>query len=881
MKRFFALLLVCAMLLTLAPTVFAVQVASGTSGDVSWTLSDDGTLTFSGEGAMADYTSTYDTPWKTYASQIKKIVFADGVTHIGSYAFYDYSTVDYAVLASVEMHDVVSIGTYAFRYCDALASVDFGTKLETVGEAAFAYCSALGNVTFPDTLKTLDTQAFRTCSAMTELVLPDSVESIGNMAFYACEGLTDVTVGSHVSSIGSNAFKYITGTVHCEENSNAYMYSLLNGLKVEVTGKAETVYLYDQGTADGLTWIFYADGTLKITGEGAMPDYTSETYNTAPWIAYARQTRRVIVDEGVTYVGAYTFYNNSNTYYPQLTEVTVLGNAVIGEAAFKYGKETSIIFEGEGGSIGKEAFAENASLKEFVLPEGITEIGEAAFRRCKSLTEIEFPDSVTEIGANAFYNCEGLKTLYFDGEAPAIGSNAFYAVSATAYYHKGMESWTEDKLVGYGGRITWVSFTYDAVVTEPTCADDGFTTYNCTHCDFSYTDDYTDALGHDYVAAVTAPTCTAEGYTTYTCSRCEDSYTEDYTEMLPHECEAIVTEPTCTEQGYTTHACKNCDYSYVDTYVDELGHDYVGIVTEPTCTEKGYTTYTCTRCEDTYTGDETDALGHTEVIDEAVEPTCTEPGLSEGSHCAVCGETLVAQEVIPASDHDYIAAETTAPTCTKDGSVTYTCTCCGETYTEVLPAVECPTKDYKDVPNTSNWGHAGIDFCVERGIMGSTTTDDLIFEPGTVCTRAMIVSILYRLSGSPEVEYEAAFPDVPDGQWYSKAVIWGYQHGVVKGYDTGKFGPNDKITREQMAVILKGYTENVVGKDTSASASLESFYDAKKVTWSKSYVEWAVAVGMISGKIQSDGKTMLDPQGNATRAEVASILMRYIQNILE
>lgn len=93
--------------------------------------------------------------------------------------------------------------------------------------------------------------------------------------------------------------------------------------------------------------------------------------------------------------------------------------------------------------------------------------------------------------------------------------------------------------------------------------------------------------------------------------------------------------------------------------------------------------------------------------------------------------------------------------------------------------------------------------------------------------------------------------------------------------------PNDKITRGQMAVILKGYTTTVVGKGTSESMGLAAFSDAAKVTWSKPYVQWEAAVGMISGKTQSDGKTLLDPQGNATRAEVASILMRYIQNFPE
>ena len=878
MKRILAAILVCAIVFTLLPlTVSAAEVASGTSGDVSWTLSDDGTLTFSGEGAMADYASTFVTPWKNYSTQITKIVFEDGVTHVGAYSFYDYSTVHYPNLTSVEMSAVESIGKYAFRYCEALTTVNFGTKLETVGESAFSYCSSLGNVTFPDTVKTFCNGAFRSCTSMTEIVLPQSVETIESMAFYNLESATDMTVPSSVSYIGSNAFKYFTGTMHCEENSNAYMYSLLNNLKVEVSGEAETVYLYATGTMGDLIWNFYADGTLEITSEGAMEDFTSETYHTAPWIAYSRQIKKVIIGEGVTYVGAYTFYNNSSTYYPRLTEVTILGNAAIGEAAFKYGKETEILLLGDAGEIGKEAFAENTSLKALLLPEGLTEIGEAAFRRCKGLTEIVFPDSVTVIGENAFYNCEALSEISFDGEAPAIGNNAFYAVKATAYYHKGMESWTEDVLAGYGGNITWVSFTYENSITEATCNEQGFTTYSCTHCDFSYTDDYTEALGHDYVPAVTEPTCTEQGYTTYTCSRCEDSYVDDYTEKASHEYEAVVTAPTCTEQGYTTYTCKNCPDSYVDDYTEALGHDYVPAVTEPTCTEQGYTTYTCSRCEDSYVSDYTDPVSH-EYTAVVTEPTCTEQGYT--MHTCVYCEDSYTDTYTDALGHNYIE-EYEAPNCDKEGHRTFTCSRCGDTYTETIEALDCPTWNYSDVPPANNWSHSGIDFCVKRGIMGSTKTNALTFEPATACSRAMIVSVLYRLSGEPDVDYEPAFPDVPAGQWYSDAVIWAYHNGVVVGYDSGLFGPTDLITREQMAVILKGYTQKILRRDTSETAELTDFADAGKVKWSKDYVMWAVAVGMISGKSQSDGTVILDPQGNATRAEVASILMRYIQNIFE
>lgn len=191
----------------------------------------------------------------------------------------------------------------------------------------------------------------------------------------------------------------------------------------------------------------------------------------------------------------------------------------------------------------------------------------------------------------------------------------------------------------------------------------------------------------------------------------------------------------------------------------------------------------------------------------------------------------------------------------------------------------CPSKGYTDVPGEQDWAHAGIDFCISRGIMSSTQTNKLTFEPNAACSRAMIVSILYRLSKSPAVSYEAKFSDVPAGNWYTSAVIWAYKNGITKGYDNGRFGPDDMVTREQMAVILKSYTE-FCKKGTSKRADLSAFSDAAKVTWSKAAMQWAVAEKLISGKT-SGGKTYLDPQGCATRAEVASILMRLIQNILE
>ena len=219
---------------------------------------------------------------------------------------------------------------------------------------------------------------------------------------------------------------------------------------------------------------------------------------------------------------------------------------------------------------------------------------------------------------------------------------------------------------------------YTAVVTAPTCEGKGFTTYTC-ECGDSYVADEIDALGHNYSAVATAPTCEEKGFTTYTCA-CGDSYIADQTNALGHT-EVIdqAVEPTCTETGLTVGShCEVCnEVLTAQEVVPAKGHEYTTVVTAPTCEEKGYTTYTC-ECGNSYVADEVDALGHSEIIDQAVEATCTQTGLTQGVHCDVCKEVLTAQEEVPAKGHDYTSV-VTAPTCEEQGYTTYTCEC-GDTY---------------------------------------------------------------------------------------------------------------------------------------------------------------------------------------------------------
>ena len=188
---------------------------------------------------------------------------------------------------------------------------------------------------------------------------------------------------------------------------------------------------------------------------------------------------------------------------------------------------------------------------------------------------------------------------------------------------------------------------------------------------------------------------------------------------------------------------------------------------------------------------------------------------------------------------------------------------------EALKTAGCPSTNFTDVEE-NGWYHTGVDFMVKNGFMNGVADD--AFDVDGNLTRAQLVTILYRIAGEPESTATNPFADVADGQWYTNAVIWAAENGIVKGVNTTTFAPNDQITREQIATILFRYAkaEKVEGK-------LAGFPDAEKVSdYAADAMAWAVEQGLINGISESDGKTYLAPQETATRAQIAVILMRYL-----
>lgn len=274
-----------------------------------------------------------------------------------------------------------------------------------------------------------------------------------------------------------------------------------------------------------------------------------------------------------------------------------------------------------------------------------------------------------------------------------------------------------------GETIPKLPHTYTAEVFLPTCEEKGYTTYTC-QCGDSYKDNYVDALGHQEVTdAALPPTCEESGLTEGShCARCEITLvTQRYVPPTRHSYSQwiIEVEPTCTAQGLKYRECTTCSITLDTRLIPELGHkveyipekaatceedgltageycsvcqavilaqapippkghSYDTVITEPSCTEGGYSTHTC-KCGNEYVDGYTNPHGHSEVIDDALLPTCTENGLTEGSHCTECGLVFVARESIPSLGHS-IKSVYTAPTCTKEGYTTYTCERCGYGY---------------------------------------------------------------------------------------------------------------------------------------------------------------------------------------------------------
>ncbi len=840
-----------------------------------------------GDGKMADYAATgQKAPWMgnvevTEYNDKGQVIGSTVVEGLGE----EYLALAYIADGTDEEWDgrterysgVTNVGAYAFKDCRYLTCMFLNDDITTIGDHAFYKDEYLSAINMPRKLELIDKYAFYGCDTLTFVRARNCsrLRRIEDHAFYSCTMLAELRLPEGLTYIGPWAFAWD-----------------------RILGQEDTTL--------GLP------SSLQTISTGAF--------------AFVNHHKNLNIPANVTSIGDYAFmcdyYMNNLTFSPGDKKLT----------------------------IGKAAFFGDNHMKSVDLSNRVAQIDRCAFAGCEMLEEAYFGDKIDTIEGRAFTSLDNAMKIAVEGVLNGIlrpddteqnadqagdistalnmiakvtklkravfkndpaksiyaaaDSNRSFPDDCVVYYPQGSYTWLAE-LKDDG---TWQGYqtgfwhgdhiaAFTDTVVAPTCTEQGYTHHVCTvkGCTYAPVDDtFVEAAGHKWALTTTLPpTCTEKGTQFYKCSVCGATRTEKIA-PLGHDLSRCDLKPaaTCTQPGRAVGTCARCGVQ-IDEVIPAKGHDYSYAETSvaPTCTEPGHYKGTCPTCGKDY-DDVVPALGH----DWGEWVTTIEPTVSTvGYRYHICNRDgcgyREGEDIPKLHTHTWDAGVVTQkPTAAEPGVRTYTCTVCGQTRTETIPATgvpetcnggpACPGYAFRDMPAPSIWSHAGLDYCIDHGYIAGTSATTV--TPDGECTRAMIVSILYRVQGEPakvngyELKKLAApFDDVERGRWYTDAIWWAKLTGVVSGMSPSTFAPDDPITRAQLAVILYNYTKQFAPESLTETGSLTGFPDAGSVpSWARTAMAWAVGNGLISG-VGENGVSYLRPEGCATRAQVATILMNY------
>ena len=441
MKKLFTLIFACFI------SFNAIQA------EITWNLSDDGTLTISGTD-MPNYIQLNGVAWWRYRDKIKQVVIEDGVTNIGSYSFggcWDITSVTIP-------NSVTSIGNNAFSSCKSLTSVTIPNSVTSIGNNAFQNCSGLTSVTIPNSVTSIGNNAFLDCSGLTSVTIPNSVTCIGESVFSGCSALTSVTIPNSVTSIERGAFSGCSaltsisipesmasiqctafeGTKWYDNQSNGMVYAgkILYGYKG--TMPSNTSVKIKEGTTGISNGVFSGcSGLISVTIPNSVASIGGSAFEKCTGLT------SVTIPNSVTKIAGFAFSGCSG-----LTSVTI-GNSVesIGDYAFNNCTSLTSVYITDlvswckikfgSGYANPLCYAEHLYLNEkeivnLIIPNGVTSIEPGHFLNCKSIISVEIPESVTSIGGSAFYGAK-LRNIVVKAKTPPTSGEKVFSVQS--YYH--------------------------------------------------------------------------------------------------------------------------------------------------------------------------------------------------------------------------------------------------------------------------------------------------------------------------------------------------------------------------------------------------------------------------------------------------------------
>lgn len=851
-----------------------------------------------GTGEMEDYDLTKKAPWSGKKEQLNNGSTVD---------------MDKQLVAAYIEAGVTNVGERAFFGLDALRAVYLGNTIKTIGARAFETCDRLAVIDFPNSLERIERRAFYACDALTFARMKSCTKLtyIGNRAFGCCNRLTNVNFPTGLKEIDDFAFIYdhVLGTNQfslpeklTKLGTGAFWWCTHLGIINEVNIPASL-------TSIG-PWAFFAnfdmrelkfsDGDLALTiGTGAFSGCRAlKTVHFADRVKHINDfafaacdsLTDVIFGEGkgtdllhVTTIGKRAFDSLMGTGIEALEQVSAT-MADSDEETHSYLNHTLNLSYGISQVTGDKW--------------GVTPLAEATFTY-EPITKGNIEPATSDL--NSFpKNCV---VIY-----PTQTNNAqAYAKWTAAITTAGL--WE-----GYQTKSAWSGCNHKYGLPEEvhaTCTEPGYTVRVCSLCGEEEITETSKPTGHKATMdSMVSPTCTEPGMAFYSCSNpwCSEENGK-YSVILPatNHGEAdgypnlnnrLVTDPTCTQDGKLTGVCPDCGKT-VSEVIPALGHDisYMTKVQEPTCTQEGIYQGNCARCKQSSLRVTVPALGHTwdeghitkratqtqdgertfictvcgtkntEIIPRlnqtitytktVVPPTCTEPGytLNNGSD----GSSYKSDSV-PAKGHQWNAGVVTKEaTASANGEKLFTCSVCGETKTEPIPAIGSTL--FTDVP-ANEYFYAPVLWAVQKGITNGTTLTT--FSPYEGCTRAQAVTFLYRDAGEPEVSGVNPFTDVNPSDYFYKAVLWAVQNNITNGTDAHTFSPYDTCQRAHIVTFLYR------AKSSPNVTAPENFFDVAPTDYFYDAVRWAVLNNVTNG---TDTNTF-SPYATCTRGQIVTFLYR-------
>ena len=563
------------------------SATSGSCGDnVTWSYDANScTLTISGSGDMEDYDATYDRDDETYynptypwPSSVAKLVVKDGVTRLGSFAFYKCTS-----LVEVSLPESIgAFGSYCFAECSQLISLTIPSKVTVIPQGFCSGCKKITAINIPSDVTHINKNAFLT-TGITTLTIPTSVVYIG----------TEIGNINHVTYEGSKTQweKIEFGSYNNFEPTSRNTYA---------PAQAEGTFTNSQ-----ITWEVECDYCLRITGFGDIPDFN---LGTAPWYDYNTQIKEVVIERNITRIGNYAFYNLKN-----LKEFRSLGEDMVTHVAFSVK------------TIGESAFELCTALSTFPFSEmeQLESVGKYSFHSSGLSGDITFPDSLKCIEHGAFENTS-INSVIIRKNVATIGQFAFNNCSKlTDIFYRGTQAQWESLMSGEDNKVPSRTILhlnsrccpgYSTKTVDPipaTCTTSGSMNDTvCATCGVLVSKGTVIlATGHtEVVDAAKAPTCTETGLTEGKhCSVCNTVLVAQ--EVVPAKGHTEVIDPakaaTCTETGLTGGKhCSVCDTVLVaQEVVPAKGHIWDdGVVSIPATGHKtGTLTFTCTACHATRT----------------------------------------------------------------------------------------------------------------------------------------------------------------------------------------------------------------------------------------------------------------------------------------